>query len=67
MRRIAFAVASVLALGILPACATEDEEDVESSDAALSAEWAEYDEDVTPITGVVAARRPTPVPPPPRE
>ena len=50
MRRIAFAVASVLALGILPACATEDEEDVESSDAALSAEWAEYDEDVTPIT-----------------
>src|SRR5687767_9603066 len=50
MRRLAIAAVSILALGIMPACAGEEEEDIESSDAALAADWAEFDEDATPLT-----------------
>lgn len=50
MRRLALAFASVVALGILPACAAETEEEIDSSDSALEADWGEYDEDATPLS-----------------
>src|SRR5688572_3526815 len=46
----AVAIGLVLGLGILPGCAAEEEEDVESSDSALSNEWGEIDEDATAIS-----------------
>jgi hypothetical protein len=49
IRRLACAVVSIAVLGMLPACAVEEEEEIDSSDQALAADWAEYDEDATPI------------------